>query len=88
MTFLFLFFLRKVNNTRKRFSEGTTIYPYNGENVKTQSAPNIEEIEETQLHESSVQFSSVYCFAITECTNANYYYLNTNGEEAQGKPSG
>ena len=37
---------------------------------------------------SLVQFSSVYCFAITECTNANYYYLNTNGEEAQGKPSG
>ena len=35
-----------------------------------------------------VQFSSVYCFVITKCTNANYYYLNTNGEEAQGKPPG
>ena len=34
------------------------------------------------------QFSSVsvYCFAIAKCTTANYYYLNTNGEEAQGKP--
>ena len=35
-----------------------------------------------------VQFRSVYCFAITKCTNANYYYVNTNGEEAQGKPPG
>ena len=35
-----------------------------------------------------VQFSSVYCFAIAKCTTANYYYLNTNGEEAQGKPLG
>ena len=35
-----------------------------------------------------VQFSSVNCFAIN-CTKARKTnYLNTNGEEAKGKPPG
>ena len=40
------------------------------------------------LSRVSVQFSSVYCFAIKKCTNASYYHLNINCKEAQGKPPG
>ena len=60
--------------------------------TKSMQIPSITmflDFEKASVQFSSVQFSSVYCFAITKCTNANYYYyLNTNGEEAQGKPPG